>query len=78
MDVGSNERNYEKLKPRKEAEVSVSQGEEKLKSIRNMIYLLLGKIDSRCCKTGSCRSWRLTKVSTIPTRFSGVSRLGFS
>jgi hypothetical protein len=25
------------------------QGEEKLKSIRNMIYLLLGKIDSRCC-----------------------------
>jgi hypothetical protein len=27
----------------------MSQGEEKLKSIRNMIYLLLGKIDSRCC-----------------------------
>jgi hypothetical protein len=27
----------------------VSQGEEKLKSIRNMIYLLLGKIDSRRC-----------------------------
>jgi hypothetical protein len=27
----------------------VPQGEEKLKSIRNMIYLLLGKIDSRCC-----------------------------
>jgi hypothetical protein len=25
------------------------QGEEKLKSIRNMIYLLLGKIDSRRC-----------------------------
>jgi hypothetical protein len=27
----------------------VSQGEEKLKSIRNMMYLLLGKIDSRRC-----------------------------
>jgi hypothetical protein len=27
----------------------VSQGEEKLKSIRNMIYLPLGKIDSRRC-----------------------------
>jgi hypothetical protein len=27
---------------------------------------------------GSCRSWRLTKVSTILTRFSGVSRLRFS
>jgi hypothetical protein len=25
------------------------QGEKKLKSIRNMIYLLLGKIDSRRC-----------------------------
>jgi hypothetical protein len=30
-------------------EVSVSQGEEKLKSIRNMIYFLLGKIDGRRC-----------------------------
>jgi hypothetical protein len=27
----------------------VSQGEEKLRSIRNTIYLLLGKIDSRRC-----------------------------
>jgi hypothetical protein len=27
---------------------------------------------------GSCRSWRLIRVSTILTRFSGVSRLGFS
>jgi hypothetical protein len=27
----------------------VSQGEEKLKSIRSMIYLLLGKIDDRRC-----------------------------
>jgi hypothetical protein len=27
----------------------VSQGEEKLKSIRNMVYLLLGMIDSRRC-----------------------------
>jgi hypothetical protein len=27
----------------------MSQGEEKLKSIRNMMYLLLGKIDSRRC-----------------------------
>jgi hypothetical protein len=26
----------------------MAQGEEKLKSIRNMIYLLLGKSDSRC------------------------------
>jgi hypothetical protein len=47
MDAGSNESNSEKLKPWKEAEVSVSQEEEKLRSIRNMIYLLLGKIDSR-------------------------------
>jgi hypothetical protein len=49
MDAGSNESNSKKLKPRKDAEVSVSQGEDKLKSIRNMIYLLLGKIDSRHC-----------------------------
>jgi hypothetical protein len=27
----------------------MSQGEEKLKSIRNMIYLLLGKIDNQRC-----------------------------
>jgi hypothetical protein len=27
---------------------------------------------------GLCRSWRLTRVSTILTRFLGVSRLGFS
>jgi hypothetical protein len=27
----------------------MSQGEEKLKSIMYMIYILLGKIDSRCC-----------------------------
>jgi hypothetical protein len=49
MDARSNESNSKKLKPWKEAEVSVSQGEEKLRSIRNMIYLLLGKIDSRRC-----------------------------
>jgi hypothetical protein len=49
MDAESNKSNSKKLKPRKEAEVSVSQGEEKLKSIRNMIYLLLRKIDSRHC-----------------------------
>jgi hypothetical protein len=49
MDAGSNESNFEKLKPGKEAEVSVSQREEKLRSVRNMIYLLLGKIDSRSC-----------------------------
>jgi hypothetical protein len=49
MEAGSNESNSKKLKPRKDAEVSVSQGEDKLKSIRNMIYLLLGKIDSRHC-----------------------------
>jgi hypothetical protein len=49
MDAWSNESNSEKLKPRKDAEVSMSQGEEKLKSIRNMMYLLLGKIDGRRC-----------------------------
>jgi hypothetical protein len=49
MDAGSNESYSEKLKPWKEAEVSMLQGEEKLMSIRNMIYLLLGKIDSRRC-----------------------------
>jgi hypothetical protein len=49
MDVGSNESNSKKLKPWKEVEVSLSQGEEKLRSIRNMMYLLLGKIDSRRC-----------------------------
>jgi hypothetical protein len=49
MDTGSHESNSKKLKPCKEVEVSVSQGEEKLKSIRNMIYVLLGKIDSRHC-----------------------------
>jgi hypothetical protein len=49
MDTGSNESNSEKLKPWKEVEVSMLQEEEKLKSIRNMIYLLLGKIDSRRC-----------------------------
>jgi hypothetical protein len=27
----------------------VSEGEEKLESIRNIIYLILGKIDSRRC-----------------------------
>jgi hypothetical protein len=27
----------------------MSQGEKKLKSIRNMIYILLGKIDSQSC-----------------------------
>jgi hypothetical protein len=47
MDAGSNESNSEKLKPWKEVEVSMSLGEERLKSIRNMIYLLLGKIDRR-------------------------------
>jgi hypothetical protein len=49
MDARSNESNFEKLNPWKEAEVSVSQGEENLKSIKNMIYLLLGKIDRRHC-----------------------------
>jgi hypothetical protein len=59
MDAGSNESNTEKLKPWKEAEVSMSQGEEKLKSIRNMIYLLLWKIDSWRCNN------RLVKVLEI-------------
>jgi hypothetical protein len=37
----------------------MSQGEEKLKSIRNMVYLLVGKIDSRRCNN------RLMQVSEI-------------
>jgi hypothetical protein len=49
MDAGSNESYSEKLKPLKEAKVNMLQGEEKLKSIRNMIYLLLGNFDSRRC-----------------------------
>jgi hypothetical protein len=47
MDAGSNESNSEKLKPWKEGRGQRVIGRGKLKSIRNMIYLLLGRIDSR-------------------------------
>jgi hypothetical protein len=42
----------------------VSQGEEKLKSIKNMMYLLLGKIDSRRCNN------RLEQVLEIDQRIN--------
>jgi hypothetical protein len=47
MDAGSNERSSEKLKPWKKGRGQRVTGKEKLKSIRNMIYLLLRRIDSR-------------------------------
>jgi hypothetical protein len=78
MDAGSNESNSEKLKPWKEAEVSVSQGEEKLKSIRNMIYLLLGKIDSRRCNNRLMHVMEIDQSINHPHKILEVSRLEFS
>jgi hypothetical protein len=46
MDAGSNESNSEKLKPSKKGRGQRVTGKGKLKSIRNMIYFLLRRIDN--------------------------------
>jgi hypothetical protein len=78
MDARSNKSNSEKLKPWKEAEVSVSQGEEKLKSIKNMIYLLQGKIDSRHCNNQLVQVLEIDQSINHPHKIlGGVQAQGF-
>jgi hypothetical protein len=47
MDAGSNESNSERFKPCKEGRGQHVIGKGKFKSIRNMVYLFLRRIDSR-------------------------------
>jgi hypothetical protein len=44
----------------------MSQGEEKLKSIRNMIYLLLGKIDSLRCNNRLVQVFKIDQSINHP------------
>jgi hypothetical protein len=62
----------------KKAEVSVSQ-EKEISNQSGIWYTFsLEGLIIDFGTIGSCRSSRLTRVSTILTRFSGVSRLRFS
>jgi hypothetical protein len=56
----------------------MSRGEEKLRSIRNMIYLLLGKIDSRRCNNRLMQVLEIDLSINHPHKILRVSRLGFS
>jgi hypothetical protein len=47
------------------------QGEEKLKSIRNMIYLLLGKIDSRRCNNQLVQVLEIDQSINYPHKILG-------
>jgi hypothetical protein len=47
------------------------QGEERLRSIRNMIYLLLGKIDSRHCSIRLVRVLEIDKSINHPHKILG-------
>jgi hypothetical protein len=49
----------------------VSQGEEKLKSIRNMIYLLLGKIDSWRCNNWLVQVLKIDESINHPHKILG-------
>jgi hypothetical protein len=63
---------------KKKVEVSMSQGKES-SNLAGIWYTFSWEgLIANFGTIGSCRSWRLTRVSTILTRFSGVSRLGFS
>jgi hypothetical protein len=50
----------------------VSQGEEKLRSIRNMIYLLMGKIDSRRCNNRLVQVLEIGQSINHPHKILGV------
>jgi hypothetical protein len=47
------------------------QGEEKLMSIRNMIYLLLGKIDSRRCNNRLMQVFEIDQSVNHPHKILG-------
>jgi hypothetical protein len=49
----------------------MSQGQEKLKSIRNMIYLLLGKIDSRRCNNQLVQVLEIDQSINHPCKILG-------
>jgi hypothetical protein len=49
----------------------MSQGEEKLRSIRNMIYLLLGKIDSQRCNNRLVQVLEIDQSSNHPHKILG-------
>jgi hypothetical protein len=78
MDAGSNESSSEKLKPWKKAEVSMSQEKESSNQSRIWYTFSWEGLTTNFGTIGSCRSWRLTRVLIVLTRFSGASRLGFS
>jgi hypothetical protein len=63
---------------KKKAEVSMSQGNESSNQAEIWYTFSWEGSISDFGTISSCRSWRLTRVSTTLTRFSGVSRLGFS
>jgi hypothetical protein len=49
----------------------MSQGVEKLKSIRNMIYLLLGRIDSRRCNNQLVQVLEIDQSINHPHKIPG-------
>jgi hypothetical protein len=49
----------------------MSQGEEKLMSIRNMIYLLLGKIDSQRCNNWLMQVFEINQSINHPHKILG-------
>jgi hypothetical protein len=50
----------------------MSQGEEKLKSIRNMIYLLQGKIDNRHCNNRLVQVLKIDQSINHPHKILGA------
>jgi hypothetical protein len=63
---------------KKKVEVSMSQGKESSNQAGIWYTFSWEGLIADFGTIGSCRSWRLTRVSTVLTRFSGVSRLRFS
>jgi hypothetical protein len=63
---------------KKKAEVSMSQGKERSNQAGIWYTFSWEGLIADFGTIGSCRSWRLTRVSTVLTRFSGVLRLRFS
>jgi hypothetical protein len=64
--------------PEKKVEVSMSQEKESSNQLGIWYTFSWEGLRADFGTIGSCRSWRLTRVSTVLTRFSRVSRLGFS
>jgi hypothetical protein len=78
MDAGSNESNFEKLKPWKKGRGQHVTLKGKLKSIRNVIYLLLRMIDIRLWDNRLVQILEIDQSIDCPHKILRVSRLGFS